>query len=93
MHSYDVLRRPVVTEKTDVMSERLNQYVFEVARAANKRQIETAVEKAFKVSVLSVRTMVMPGKPRRWGRHVSRTPRWKKAIVTLAKGDRIDLFE
>lgn len=93
MNEYDVLRRPVVTEKSDILSELHNQYVFEVARSANKRQIQQAVETAFEVHVTEVRTMVMPGKPRRWGRHTTRTPRWKKAIVTLAAGERIAMFE
>jgi large subunit ribosomal protein L23 len=93
MHRYDVLRRPVVTEKTDVMAEQHNQYVFEVARQANKRQVQDAVEAVFKVHVTDVHTMVVPGKTRRWGRHVARTPRWKKAIVTLVQGDRIDLLK
>ena len=93
MHKYDVLRRPIVTEKTDLMAEQNNQFVFEVARRANKRQIGGAVSEIFKVRVVDVRTMVMPGKPRRWGRHTTKTPRWKKAVVTLAAGDRIDLFD
>lgn len=93
MHKFDVLRRPVITEKTDLLAEQLNQYVFEVAKNANKNQIREAIESIFDVSVLDVRTMVMPGKPRRWGRHVTRTPAWKKAVVTLADGDRIDMFE
>jgi large subunit ribosomal protein L23 len=93
MHRYEVLRRPVLTEKTDILSEQSNQYVFEVAKGANKAQIRDAVEVIFDVKVVAVRTMVMPGKSRRWGRHVSRTPSWKKAIVTLADGDRIDMFE
>jgi len=90
---YDVLRRPVITEKTDMLAERHNQFVFEVARHANKVQVRHAVEEIFKVKVVDVRTTVMPGKSRRWGRHLSRTPAWKKAIVTLVPGDRIDLFE
>jgi len=93
MHKYEVLRRPIITEKTDVMAEAHNQYVFEVARRANKVQIEQAVQELFGVKVLNVRTAVVPGKPRRWGRHVSRTAAWKKAIVTLQQGDRIELFE
>lgn len=93
MHRTKVLRRPVLTEKTDLMEAEHNQYVFEVHPRANKRQIRAAVEEVFDVDVIRVRTMVMPGKRRRWGLHVSRTPSWKKAIVTLAPGDVIDLFE
>lgn len=93
MHRYEVLRRPILTEKTDMMTERDNQYVFEVALAANKRQIRDAVQGIFEVTVVDVRTMVIPGKGRRWGRHLSKTPRWKKAVVTVQPGDRIELFE
>jgi large subunit ribosomal protein L23 len=93
MHKYEVLRRPVLTEKTDILGEQYNQYVFEVAKQANKTQIKDAVEAIFDVKVEVVRTMIVPGKPRRWGRHTSRTPSWKKAMVQLAKGERIDLFE
>ncbi len=93
MHRYEILRRPVLTEKTDILGEQHNQYVFEVAKRANKAQIRDAVESIFEVHVVGVRTMMMPGKPRRWGRHVTRTPSWKKAVVTLASGDRIDVFE
>ena len=93
MHKYEVLRRPVLTEKTDVMAELNNQYVFEVDLRASKPEIRDAVQEIFDVEVEGVRTMVMPGKSRRWGRHTSRTPSWKKAVVTLVPGDRIDLFE
>jgi large subunit ribosomal protein L23 len=93
MNQYDVLRRPILTEKADVLTESRNQYVFEVAAGANKRQIRQAVEGIFNVTVTDVHTLVMPGKTRRWGRHISRTPRWKKAIVTLASGQKLALFE
>jgi large subunit ribosomal protein L23 len=93
MHRTEVIRRPVVTEKTDLMGELHNQYVFEVHPRANKRQIREAVEATFDVDVLQVRTMMMPGKPRRWGRHESHTSAWKKAVVTLAEGQAIDLYE
>lgn len=93
MNKYDVLVRPLQTEKTDVLKELSNQYVFEVARAANKRQIKEAVQGIFNVTVLDVHTMVMPGKSRRWGRHITKTATWKKAVVTVRPGDKIDLFE
>jgi len=93
MHRYEVIRRPVLTEKTDILGEQNNQYAFEVMKDANKAQIKDAVETIFGVDVVAVRTMIMPGKPRRWGRHVSKTSSWKKALVTLADGQRIDLFE
>jgi large subunit ribosomal protein L23 len=93
MNKFDILRRPLQTEKTDVLKELSNQYVFEVAPTANKRQIRDAVQGIFNVTVLDVRTLVMPGKSRRWGRHITKTARWKKAVVTVRPGDKIDLFE
>ena len=93
MNKFDVLRRPVVTEKADMLAEQGNKYVFEVAPRANKRQIREAVQTIFGVTVTEVRTLVMPGKSRRWGRHITKTAAWKKAIVTLRPGDRIELFE
>ncbi|MCE7937225.1 MAG: 50S ribosomal protein L23 [Chloroflexi bacterium CFX6] len=90
MDKYAVLRRPIGTEKTDFIGD-LNQYAFEVALEANKREVQEAVEHLFDVKVDKVRTMVMPGKQRRWGRRITRTSRWKKAIVTLVPGDKIDL--
>lgn len=93
IHVYDVLRRPVITEKSSIMSDELNQYVFEVDRNANKLQIKDAVEVIFTVNVLQVRTMVMPAKRGRRGRDwYLRSKEWKKAIVTLADGDEIELF-
>lgn len=93
MHKYDVLIRPVVTEKSDRLSDASNQVIFQVRNEANKRQVAEAVEAVFKVKVTDVHTMVMPGKTRRWGRHITKTPRWKKAVITLAPGDKIDLIE
>jgi len=93
MHPYEVLRRPVVTEKTSRQAAELNQYTFEVDLRANKVQVKEAVETAFGVRVLGVNLLKMRGKTRRVGRHVTRTPAWKKAIVTLAPGDRIEVFE
>ena len=92
MHTYDVLRRPLVTEKSTVLAER-NKYCFEVARDANKAQIKEAVEKAFKVKVASVNVMTVPGKMRRAGRQRGMTPDWKKALVTVEEGNKIELFE
>jgi large subunit ribosomal protein L23 len=93
MHKYDVLVRPITTEKTDRLTDQSNQVAFEVSTDANKRQIREAVQSIFDVRVTAVRTMIMPGKGRRWGRHLTKTPRWKKAVLTLAPGDSIDLVE
>jgi len=92
VHLYEVLRRPVITEK-NTMLQAQGKYAFEIAREANKPQIKQAVEKAFKVKVLAVNVMTVPGKTRRVGRRQVSTLSWKKAIVTLKPGDKIELFE
>lgn len=92
MDARDVLIRPLVTEKsTQLMGD--NQYAFRVALTANKYQIRDAVEKIFKVKVTNVNTIRMRGKKARMGRFEGKRPDWKKAIVTLAEGDRIEIFE
>ena len=93
MHLREVLKRPLLTEKTSIQSDVENRYVFEVDRRANKLQIKNAVEKAFGVQVISVNVINVRGKRRRLGRQVGRTPSWKKAIVKVAPGQRIQLFE
>jgi len=94
MHVYDVLKRPVVTEKTTRQATKANQYTFEVDRRANKLQVKDAVETVFNVSVTHVRVVNIPAKQGRYGRLlVTKKPAWKKAVVTLAPGDTIQLFE
>ncbi|HXF62025.1 MAG TPA: 50S ribosomal protein L23 [Caldilineaceae bacterium] len=94
MHIYEVIRRPVVTEKTMIGVDEGNRYAFEVDMRANKFQVKDAVELAFDVTVTDVHIMVMPAKTARRGKRiVIRKPKWKKAIVSLAPGDRIQLFE
>ena len=92
MHLYEVLRRPLITEK-NTMLQAQGKYVFEIAREANKQQIKQAVEKAFKVKVFAVNVMTVSGKTRRVGRRQVLTQSWKKAIVTLKPGDKIEFFE
>ena len=93
LHIYDVIRRPVITEKSSIQADDLNQYVFEVASNANKIQIKEAIEVIFDVTVEKVNTMVMPAKRGRRGRSwYMRSRQWKKAVVTLAEGDEIELF-
>lgn len=93
LHIYDVIRRPVVTERSTGLTEDHNQYVFEVALNANKLQIKEAVEVIFDVTVLKVNTMIMPAKRGRRGRdEYVRSKEWKKAIVTLGDGDTIEQF-
>jgi len=92
MNVYQVLKRPILTEKTDHQRDN-NQYVFEVDRHANKHQIKEAVEKIFDVKVDAVNTMVFKPKHRRMGRKTIVTqPIWKRAVVTLAPGERIQEF-
>jgi len=93
LHIYDVLRRPVVSEKTAVMTDEKNQYVFEVAEEANKIQIKEAVQVIFEVEVVKVNTMIVPAKRGRRGRNwYLRSKQWKKAVVTLATDQKIELF-
>ncbi len=92
MHLYEVLRRPLITEK-DTILQTQGKYVFEVAEEANKNLIKQAVEKAFNVKVTAVNLMTVPGKERRIGRRMVLTPSWKKAIVTLKPGDKLEFFE
>jgi large subunit ribosomal protein L23 len=93
LHLYDVIRRPMITEKSNIMSDELNQYVFEVALEANKTQIKEAIEVIFDKKVQRINTMVMPAKRGRRGRRTyMRSKEFKKAIVTLVPGDKIELF-
>ena len=92
MHLYEVLRKPLITEKNTLLQEQ-GKYVFKVARGANKNQVKQAVEKAFKVKVTAVNVMTVSGKMRRVGRREAMTQSWKKAVVTLKPGDKIELFE
>ena len=92
MSTFDILRRPIVTEKSTGMQSR-NRYVFEVPRRATKHQIKEAVQLAFDVTVLKVNTMNVRGKRKRYGQRFSTKPSWKKAIVTLSANDSITLFE
>jgi large subunit ribosomal protein L23 len=92
IHPYAVLLRPIVTEKSTVLAGH-DKYVFEVDLRANKNQIREAIQVAFNVRVADVNTMVMKGKPKRFGRRVVDRPDWKKAVVTLVPGDKIELFE
>lgn len=96
LHPYDVIRRPVITEKSTVLQDELNQFAFEVAPNANKFQIKEAIELVFDIDpddILQVRTMVMPAKRGRRGRKVYiRHRQWKKALVTLSDGVSIEIF-
>ena len=89
----DVVKRPLVTEKSERNRAEARQFAFEVHRDATKIQVKQAVEKLFNVHVLAVRTAVIRGKNKRVGRSIGRRPNWKKAFVTLKEGETIALFE
>lgn len=92
MHPYEVLRRPLITEKATALKEQ-GKYMFEVAAGAGKQQIRQAVELAFSVQVTGVNVVTLPGKMKRAGKRKVMTPSLKKAIVTLAPGNKIEFFE
>lgn len=88
-----VIEKPLVTEKSMEMLNENNWVAFSVHRKANKIQIKTAVEKIFKVKVESVNTTNVIGKQKRFGRNIGLTQNWKKALVRLKEGDKIEFFE
>lgn len=93
MNTFEVIKRPLVTEKSQVAQQEYNQYCFAVDRRATKYDVREAVEAGFKVTVTDVRTSKVPGRYKRVGRTVGKTSPWKKAIVTLKEGDRIEFLE
>ena len=93
MDLYQVIKRPLVTEKGTKQKELANQVVFEIDRAANKVLVRNAIESIFKVKVLDVRVMKVKGKKRRIGKSLGKRPDWKKAIVRLKPGENIEFFE
>ena len=90
---YDVIQRPIISEKSTALAEVANRYVFEVAPQANKQEIRDAVQQLFNVQVKKVRTIVMHGKQKRFQRSIKKLNNWKKAIVTLAEGQKIEFFQ
>ena len=93
MNRFDIIKRPLDTEKLDRMRDRENKFAFEIALQANKTEVKQAIEGLFKVKVLDVKTSIVRGKYRRIGRSEGKRSNWKKAIVTLKEGDAISLFE
>jgi large subunit ribosomal protein L23 len=94
MHVYDVIRRPIVTEKSNAQADAEKKYTFEVDKRANKLQVKDAIETAFSVKVLEVNIVNIPPRKGRYGRSiVIRRPACKKAVVTLAPGSSIQFFE
>jgi len=88
----DIIIKPVVSERS-VASMEQNKYTFKVDLKANKIDIKHAIEEIFKVKVVDVKTMIVKGKVKRMGRHEGKRPDWKKAIVTLKEGDKIEIIE
>ncbi len=93
MDPHQVIIRPVISEKSYNLIESEGQYTFQVDRRANKNQIKRAIESAFDVKVDKVNTAHVKSKPKRQGLTRGRTSTWKKAVVKLAEGERIELFE
>lgn len=93
MDIYSVIKRPLVTEKSTIARDEENKHLFEVDRRATKIEIRNAVEKIFKVQVVNVHTMNMTGKKKRLGRITGRKRNWKKAVITLAPGGSIEVYE
>jgi large subunit ribosomal protein L23 len=93
MIQHDIIKRPIITEKTSIQKETHNQLTFEVDRKANSVEIKKAIEGIFNVNVAKIRTMQVKGKTKQRGRIVGKRRNWKKAIVTLMPGERIDFFE
>ena len=88
----EIVLRPIVTEKSNMLQEQGNQVVFRVAKNANKIDIRKAVEQLFNVKVVSVRTYRTPSRWRRVGKNLGKRPSWKKAVVRLRDGDKIEFF-
>ena len=93
MNRFEIIKRPLDTEKLDRMRDRENKFAFEIDMKANKTEVKQAIEQLFKVKVVDVKTAIVRGKFRRIGRSEGQRPNWKKAIVTLKEGDAIQLFE
>lgn len=93
MIPHEIIKRPLITEKTSIQKEDHNQVTFEVDRRANRVEIKRAVESIFNVNVAAVRTIQVKGKTKQRGRIVGKRRDWKKAIVRLMPGERIDFFE
>ncbi|MBW1607128.1 MAG: 50S ribosomal protein L23 [Deltaproteobacteria bacterium] len=93
MIPYDLIRRPLITEKTNIQKENYNQITFEVDRNANRVEIKRAIQDIFNVKVDTVKTIQVKGKTKQRGRIIGKRRDWKKAIVKLMPGERIDFFE
>ena len=90
---FEIIKRPLISEKSSHLNETLNVFAFEVNPAATKTEIKGAVEKLFNVKVKGVRTTIVHGEVRRKGKNVTKQTNWKKALITLEKGQKIDFFQ
>lgn len=93
MDAYRIIKKPLVTEKSTALQEDGNWLAFRVHRGANKIQIKAAIEKVFGVTVLQVNTLNMKGKSKRFGKNIGVSQNWKKAMIRLKDGDKIEMFE
>lgn len=93
MHTEEVLIKPLLTEKSSIVTENANRYVFKVQLKSNKYQVKDAVEKMFDVKVLNVKTAVLPGKVKKSGKGFKKSACWKKAYVQIADGQKLELFK
>ena len=93
MNIYDVIKKPLITEKTTTEKDARNIIAFVVHRDANKIEIKESVEKLFKVEVTTVKTVMVAGKMKRVGKQIGKRGNWKKAYVTLKEGSSVDFFE
>jgi large subunit ribosomal protein L23 len=93
MNSYEIVKGPIITEKLDREREAHRHYAFLVDKRASKPEIKQAIQTLFKVTVTDIRTSVHRGKIKRVGTNMGKRPNWKRAVVTLKEGDKIDLFE
>ena len=90
---YNIIKKPVISEKSTALAEVANRYVFKVEASASKTEIKAAIEQLFKVKVKAVNTIIMHGKNKRAGRFEYKRSNWKKAIITLIQGQKIELFQ
>ncbi|MBI3600343.1 MAG: 50S ribosomal protein L23 [Nitrospinae bacterium] len=90
---YAIIKKPLITERSAYLKDRYNKIIFHVDINANKRDIKKAVERIFNVNVVSINTINMMGKVKRFGKILGKRPDWKKAIVTLKEGEKIELLE
>jgi large subunit ribosomal protein L23 len=93
MINYDLIKRPIITEKTNLQKEKFNQITLEVSPNSNRIEIKRTIEDIFKVKVSDIRTMHVLGKSKRRGRVIGKRRNWKKAVVSLMPGERIEFFE